>query len=193
MFTGIIKKTGLVKKILTSNKGKRIGIKSNLKLTNKYVGHSVNCSGACLTLEKIHKGLFFFYLSSETLKKSNFKYLSINNLVNLETSLKLDDYISGHFVQGHIDTTSKLIKKEIRGRAWYLFFSLNPKYKKFLIYKGSIAINGISMTIAEVFKNSFLIVVIPHTLKLTNLKKIKKNDIVNVEIDILSKYMSKLK
>ena len=116
--------------------------------------------------------------------------VKLNDVVNLERPLKYKQEISGHFVQGHVDTVSSLINKNVIGKSWYLYFSIKKHYKKFLVYKGSISINGISLTIAKVLSKSFLIVVIPHTLKLTNLKKIKKNDIVNIEIDILAKYIN---
>ena len=192
MFSGIIKKTGIVKKIIFNKKEMRIGIKSNLKLSNKDLGSSINCSGVCLTLEKIYKGLYYFYLSRETLRISNFKNIKLNHIINLEKSLKLGNEISGHFVQGHVDTTSKLKKKRIYGKSWYLYFSINKSLKSFLNYKSSVAINGVSLTIAKVFTNIFLIVVIPHTLKLTNLKNIKINDTVNIEIDIFAKYIKNL-
>ena len=189
MFSGIIKKTGIVKKIISNKKEMQIGIKSDLKLSNKDLGSSINCSGVCLTLENIYQGLYFFYISRETLKISNFKNIKLNHIINLEKSLKFGNEISGHFVQGHVDAISKLKQKYIYGKSWYLYFSINKSFKKFLNYKSSVAINGVSLTIAKVFVNSFLIVVIPHTLKLTNLKNIKKNDIVNIEIDIIAKYI----
>ena len=193
MFTGIIKKTGIVKKIEFNKKEMQIGIKSGLRLSNNDLGSSINCSGVCLTLERIYKGLFYFYLSRETLEVSNFKNIKLNHIINLEKSLKYGNDISGHFVQGHVDTISKLKKSYASGKSWYLYFSINKKLKKFLYSKCSVAINGVSMTIAKVFVNSFLIVVIPHTLKLTNLKNIKNNDIVNIEIDIIAKYIKNLK
>ena len=193
MFTGIIKKTGIVKKIIFNKKETKIGIKSSLKLSNKDLGSSINCSGVCLTLEKIHKGLYYFYLSRETLKVSNFKKIKLNHIINLEKSLKFGDEISGHLVLGHVDTTSKLRKKYIYGKSWYLYFSINKNLKKLLNYKSSVSINGVSLTIAKVFVHSFLIVIVPHTLKLTNLKNIKKNDVVNIEIDIIAKYINNLK
>ena len=192
MFTGIIKKKGIVKKIICNKKEMQIGIKSSLKLSKKDLGSSINCSGVCLTLENINRGLYFFYLSRETLKISNFKNIKLNDIINLEKSLKFGNEISGHFVQGHVDATSILKKKYIYGKSWYLYFSINKSFKKFLNYKSSVAINGVSLTIAKVFVNNFLIVVIPHTLKLTNLKNIKKNDIVNIEIDIIAKYIKNL-
>ena len=193
MFSGIIKKTGIVNKIIYNKKEIQIGIKSSLKLSNKDLGSSINCSGVCLTLENIYRGLYFFYLSRETLKISIFKNIKLNHIINLEKSLKLGNEISGHFVQGHVDTTSKLKKKYIYGKSWYLYFSISKNFKKFLNYKSPVSINGVSLTIAKMFVNSFLIVVIPHTLKLTNLMNIKKNDIVNIEIDIIAKYIKNLK
>ena len=193
MFTGIIKKNGIVKKIISSKKEIKIGVKTSLKLTSKDLGSSINCSGVCLTLEKIHKGLYYFHLTKETLMVTNFKTIKLNQIINLEKPLMFGDKISGHFVQGHIDTISKLKKKCIYGKSWYLYFSINKRLKKFINYKGSIAINGVSLTIAKVLANSFLVVVIPHTLKLTNLKNIKNNDTVNIEIDIIAKYIKNLK
>ena len=193
MFTGLIKKRGIVKKIITNKKEIKIGVKSSLKLTNKDLGSSINCSGVCLTLEKIYKGLYFFHLTKETLRVTNFKNIKLNQIINLEKSLKFGNEISGHFVQGHVDTISKLKKKCIYGKSWYLYFSINKSLKKFLNSKSSVAINGVSLTIAKVFANSFLVVVIPHTLKLTNLKNIKNNDIVNIEIDIIAKYIKNIK
>ena len=193
MFTGIIKKRGIVKKIISNKKELKIGIKSSLKLTNKDLGSSINCSGVCLTLEKIHKRLYFFHLSRETLRVSNFKNIKLNQVINLEKALKFGNEISGHLVQGHVDTISKLKKKRIYGKSWYLYFSINKSFKKFLNSKSSVAINGVSLTVAKVFANSFLVAVIPHTLKLTNLKNIKNNDIVNIEIDIIAKYIKNLK
>ena len=193
MFTGIIKKKGIVKKIIFNKKEIKIGIKSSLKLTNKDLGSSINCSGVCLTLEKIQNGLYYFHLTRETLKITNFKNIKLNQIINLEKSLKYGNEISGHFVQGHVDTISKFKKKCIHGKSWYLYFSINKIHKKFLSSKNSIAINGVSLTIAKVFAKSFLVVVIPHTLKLTNLRNIKNNDIVNIEIDIIAKYVKNLK
>ena len=111
MFSGIIKKTGSIKKITFKSNGLYIGIKTNLHFSSKDIGSSVCCSGVCLTLEKIANKIYFFYLSKETLKISNFKNAKLNHVINLEKPLKASDYISGHFVQGHVDTTSLLKKK----------------------------------------------------------------------------------
>jgi len=191
MFTGIIKNTGTLKKIYRNKKNCTIEIASKLKLRKKDVGSSISCSGVCLTLENSKRSIMKFYVSKETLKKTNFKFLKKGELVNLEKSLKYGDHISGHFVQGHIDTTASVkIIKEI-GKSWIIDFKLPKKFKRYIIYKGSVAINGVSLTIAKTLDTGFQISIIPKTLSLTNLTKLKKNDLVNVEFDILGKYIKK--
>ena len=137
-----------------------------------------------------YKGnLIKFYISKETLSRTNFKSLNKGDLINLEKSLKFGDNISGHFVQGHVDTTSAINRIDFVGKSWFINFKLAKKYKNYLIQKGSITINGISLTLSKIIKDGFQIVIIPHTLKLTNLIYLKEKDIVNVEFDILGKYI----
>ena len=189
MFNGIIFNKGLITKILKRPKGINIFIKSDLKLNKKDIGMSIACDGVCLTLITIKKKNMEFYLSNETIKRSKFKFLKKNDLINLELPLKYGQKISGHICQGHVDTVGKIkdIKKIDKS---YLFdFEINSKERKNIIEKASICINGISLTISKVTKRGFQIWVIPHTFKLTNLSKLKKNSLVNVEIDILSKYV----
>ena len=189
MFTGIIKHTGKISKININNSNCIIEILSKIKFSKSELGSSISCSGACLTLEK-HKGnLSKFYLSKETLDRTNFKSSNKGDLVNLEKSLTYGDRISGHFVQGHVDTTSIIKKIDFIGKSWLINFKLTKKYKKYLIQKGSITINGISLTISKILKDGFQIVVIPQTLKLTNLMYLREKDVVNVEFDVLGKYI----
>ena len=133
--------------------------------------------------------LIKFYISKETLNRTNFKSLIKGDLINLEKSLKFGDRISGHFVQGHVDTTSTVKKINFVGKSWFVNFKLAKKYKKYLIQKGSITINGISLTVSKILADGFQIVIIPHTLKLTNLVYLKEKDVVNVEFDVLGKYI----
>ena len=112
-----------------------------------------------------------------------------NDVINLEKSMKYGDRVSGHYVQGHVDLTSKITNIVVLGKSWLISFSLKKKYKKYLVSNASITINGVSLTIAKILKNGFQISVIPHTLKLTNLIYLKKKDVVNIEFDILSKYI----
>ena len=192
MFNGIIFNRGKVLKILKRNKGINIFIKSDLKLKNKDIGLSISCDGVCLTLISIKRNVSEFYLSNETLNKSKFKKISIGSEINLELPLKHGQNISGHICQGHVDTTAivKKITKQDKSKV-YEFKITKKKYIKHLVDKASILINGVSLTISKVKKDIFEIWTIPHTLKLTNLSDLKKNDIVNVEIDILSKYVKK--
>ena len=189
MFNGIIFNKGLITKILKRPKGINIFIKSDLKLNKKDIGMSIACDGVCLTLITIKKKNMEFYLSNETIKRSKFKFLKKNDLINLELPLKYGQKISGHICQGHVDTVGKIkdIKKIDKS---YLFdFEINSKERKNIIEKASICINGISLTISKVTKKGFQIWIIPHTFRLTNLSKIKKGSLVNIEIDILSKYV----
>ena len=188
MFNGIIKYTGVIFKIKKYKNDYYISVKSEIKFTKTEIGSSISCSGVCLTLENFSKKICNFYISKETINRTNFNFLNKNSIINFEKSLKYGDRISGHFVQGHVDTTSIVKKIKTVGKSWYIDFSFTKKYKKFIIEKGSIAINGVSLTIAKKFKKIFRVVVIPQTLKYTNLINLKKGDIVNIEYDVLSKY-----
>ena len=189
MFNGIIFNKGLVTKISKRSRGINIFIKSDLKVSNKDIGVSVACDGVCLTLIKIKKKIMEFYLSNETVKRSKFNYLKINDLINLELPLKYGQKISGHICQGHVDATGKILNIKKVDRSYIFDFEINSKERKNLIEKASICINGISLTISKITKKGFQIWVIPHTFKLTNLSKLKKGSLVNIEIDILSKYV----
>ena len=189
MFNGIIFNQGIVTKIKKRPKGINVFIKTDLKLTKKDVGVSVSCDGVCLTLISIKKKIMEFYLSNETIQRSKFKFLKIKDKINLELPLKYGQNISGHICQGHIDTIGKanLIKKIDKS---YLFdFVIIGKERKNLIEKASICINGISLTISKLTRKGFQVWIIPHTIKLTNLSTLKIGSLVNIEIDILSKYV----
>ena len=189
MFNGIIYNQGVVTKIIKRPKGLNVFIKSDFKLSSKNIGLSVACDGVCLTLISYKSKVMEFYLSKETIKRSKFKFLKIKDVINLELPLKYGTKISGHICQGHVDTVGKVgdIKKIDKS---YLFnFIITPKQKKQLIEKASICINGISLTISKITKKGFQIWIIPHTYNETNLIDLKKNSLVNIEIDILSKYV----
>ena len=189
MFTGIIKNTGKISKIYKNSNNCIIQILSKIKFSRSEIGSSISCSGTCLTLEKYKKNLSKFYISKETLNRTNFKFLNKGDLVNLEKPLKYGDRISGHYVQGHVDTTSTIKKINYVGKSWFINFKLLKRYNKYLVQKGSITINGVSLTIAKILKDGFKIVVIPQTLKFTNLIYLKEKDVVNVEFDVLGKYI----
>ncbi len=190
MFNGIIFNIGHVRFIKKNKNSKLIGVETKLKFNKIDIGSSISCNGVCLTLVKIKKNLIFFYISNETLKRSNFKKVKIGETINLEKSLKYGHKVSGHFVQGHVDTTAKVKKINFIDKTWQIKLQIsNKNYSKFLEEKASISINGVSLTISKVFKSNFNLNIIPHSLKLTNLKNLKTNDLVNVEIDMFSKYI----
>ena len=193
MFNGIIYNTGTVEKVLKRKNSLEIILKTKLLLKKNEIGSSINCNGTCLTVTKINKNFISFYLSSETLKKTTFRFVRKGDSVNIEKSLSYGTNISGHYVQGHVDTIAKLKKISILDKTWIVFLEINKLFSKYLIEKGSISLNGVSLTISKVKKNQFEINIIPHTLKLTNLVKLKKYNYVNIEFDIFSKYLINLK
>ena len=197
MFNGVIYNKGIIKSIRRSPRyisgSLVIEIESDIKFKKSDIGESVCCDGVCLTLIRIKKKSFLFYLSKETIKRSNFKYAIIGKHINIEKSLLNGQKISGHYVQGHVDSTAKIKKITIVDKTWIIKLELdNKRLNKYLIEKASISINGVSLTISKVAKGFFEINVIPHTLKLTNLKNLSSKDIVNVELDIFAKYIIKL-
>tara|TARA_Y100000591_G_C21777037_1_gene668924 strand:+ start:794 stop:1384 length:591 start_codon:yes stop_codon:yes gene_type:complete len=189
MFNGIIFNKGLVTKISKRPKGINIFIKSNIKLKKKDIGLSVSCDGVCLTLITIKKGIMEFYLSNETILRSKFQYTKKGEIINLELPLKYGQQISGHICQGHVDTVGKVLTIKKIDKSYLFDFEINKRERKNLIEKASICINGISLTISKITKNGFQIWIIPHTFKQTNLSKLHEGSFVNIEIDILSKYV----
>jgi len=189
MFSGIIKHTGKINKIYKNNNNCTVEILSKMKFSKSEIGSSISCSGTCLTLEKYKRNLSKYYISRETLNRTNLKFLNKGDLINLEKSLKYGNRISGHFVQGHVDTTSIIKRIDIIGKSWFINFKLLKKYNKYLVQKGSITINGVSLTISKILRDGFQVVVIPQTLKFTNLIYLKEKDVVNVEFDVLGKYI----
>ena len=190
MFNGIIFKTGILKSIKKNRKSYFIGIQTK-EIFKKIsvLPYAVMC---VLTLAEIKGRIIYFYISIETIKRSTFKNLYIGQIINLEKSLTYGQKISGHYIQGHVDTTAKIKRIYFVDKSWIIHFKLKDNnLKKFLEEKGSISINGVSLTISKVEKKYFKLNIIPHTLKLTNLKKLKVNDQVNVELDIFGKYIYK--
>ena len=192
MFNGIIFNTGKIKLIKITKNSLYIAIDSILKFNQKDLGSSISCNGVCLTITKIKGRLIYLYISKETLKRSNFKLITMNQSINLEKSLTYGQKISGNFTQGHIDTIATVKKIIFFDKTWLIRFKVkNKSFNKFIVEKASISINGVSLTISKASKNYFEINVIPHTLKSTNLRILKLNDVVNVELDIFSKYIYK--
>ncbi len=186
MFTGIIAKTGKVKKVTTDKSGMLLEIENKFKAVK--LGDSINVNGVCSTGKRVGQSLVFEYMP-ESLKLSNLGKLKTGDVLNLEQSMKLGDRLDGHIVLGHIDGTGELVSLKAEGNSWVFEVKVpDKKFMKMLVYKGSVAVEGISLTVAEVKKNSFVVKIIPHTYKNTNLKFKKVGQALNLEFDILAKY-----
>ena len=194
MFTGIIQNLGNV----ISYKSGELEISTSLDLSDCDIGTSICCNGVCLTATKINfkNDLYIFKVNvgEETQQRTNFSNKEFNKLakINIEKSLKIGDEISGHFVYGHIDRITNITNINKLDNSWEFYFqNFKNKDKNFIVEKGSIAINGISLTIAKVDNNNFSISVIPHTFDNTNLKYLKVQDLVNIEFDYLARFSMK--
>ncbi len=186
MFTGIIEKTGRITEIRERGKGKEINVK--IEGANFKIGDSVSIDGTCLTVERIKGEEYIFYLSEKTLKDTKFgKFLKRGMVVNVEEPLTLSKYIGGHLIKGHIDFFTRIKKIKKLKEEYEFEFELKKEFKKYIFKKASIGIDGISLTVQEVKKESFLITIIPYTFEKTNLKYKKIGDYVNVECDFIIK------
>lgn len=201
MFTGIIKSIGSIDNIVREKSMIKLEVRvSDEIFITTNIGDSVAINGTCLTAIKKNssKKILFFDIVDETLKKTNLKYIKKLDSVNLETPLKLSDGLDGHIVQGHVDTTGKILKNEYSNDDWLLEVKIDKRWMKYCVLKGSIAIDGISLTIAKINDNyndsygSITMSIIPHTLKNTNLQYKNKKDTVNIETDFFAKYIEKL-
>jgi len=187
MFTGIIKEVGKVKKIEKKTNLWRMGIFSSVIFSQSNISDSISVNGVCLTLVEKKNNLLFFEVIKTTLENTNLKRLRINSLVNLEPSLKAQDRLGGHFVLGHIDCEGR-VKNIIKRKDFCIFEIEYPKvFKKYIIEKGSIAVEGISLTIQKNFFSSFTVDIIPFTFQHTNLREKKIGDWLNIEFDYLLK------
>ncbi len=189
MFTGIVEELGKVVKIETS-KGSRVLTVSALKVRDSArIGDSIAVNGACLTLTKIEKDNLSFEVIPETLDKTNLKFLKISDSVNLERSLKLNERISGHLISGHIDSVGVIRKKGFSLGGYKFEIAVDKDLMPFIVPKGSICVDGVSLTVGEVRGNIFSVYIIPHTLKVTTLGLKNAASCVNIEVDMLGKYV----
>jgi riboflavin synthase len=187
MFTGLIEDVGRVSNINRSYKNTELKVET--KLQNIAIGDSVAVNGACLTAVKIKNREITFDVSSETLNRTNLRFLKRGDYVNLERALTLNKSLGGHLVQGHIDCIGKIEVLRKDGEHYTLVVSFEPEYSVYVVEKGSIAVDGISLTVNRVETGKFWINVIPHTFGNTNLKYRKVGDFVNLEFDIIGKYV----
>ena len=194
MFTGIIQGLGHIENILkVKDKDATAQLTIDLgKLSHRLkIGGSVSVNGVCLTIIKLYKNKARFEMINETIKKTTLGLLTLGDMVNIERSLKVGDTIDGHFVFGHVDGVGKIIDKIKQRTETKLWISIDKKLLKYIVPKGSIAIDGVSLTVVDVMSNRFSIALIPHTITMTILGNKKNNDQVNVEVDILGKYAKK--
>lgn len=193
MFTGIVEETGTVTRIERGAESIRLSVRAKTTAAGAKIGDSLAVNGCCLTIVAIHrKTEFTFDLLNETWERTNFKALQIGSSVNLERSLALGDRLHGHFVTGHIDGTGLIEKFEQRGADWLLQIRPPAELLRYIVEKGSIAIDGISLTVASVSKRSFQIWIIPHTYQITALRERAPGALVNLEADMLAKYIERL-
>lgn len=188
MFTGIATNYGIIKNI-KEKKSNEYTIESDIDLSEVKIGSSIMCSGICLTVVNKKNKEFLVNVSEETLNVTSAKNWKKGTKLNLEKSLKVGDELGGHIVTGHIDDTTILLRKRLLKRSSELTFRLPDKLQKYVCKKGSIAIDGISLTVNNVEKKSFSVSIIPHTSAITTLGDIQKDDTVNIEIDILARYI----
>ena len=192
MFTGIVEETGSVRAFEPKADAWRLSIGARTTLADLALGDSIAVNGCCLTVTHFDAASLQFDVLEETRRLTNFSALKPGGLVNLERSLRFGGKIGGHFVTGHIDALGWVDVFEARGKDYYLRISLAAEHTRYIVHKGSIAIDGISLTIAEVTKSAFAVWIIPHTLSMTNLAEKRVGDPVNLEFDLLGKHVEKL-
>tara|TARA_B100000586_G_C20080855_1_gene415320 strand:- start:489 stop:1082 length:594 start_codon:yes stop_codon:yes gene_type:complete len=193
MFAGIIENFGKVKEF--KKKGDYLlRVSTNFKIKDIKKGSSISCNGVCLTAHTIKKNGKFvdidFDISKETIKCTNLSYLKKGSLINLEKSLRVGDEISGHFVFGHIDCTSKLLKINKINDSHEITLKIPKEIKKFIVNKCSVSLNGVSLTVNEVSNRTFSVNLVPYTWKNTTFLSIKEGEIINVEVDMLARYVT---
>ena len=192
MFTGLIEEIGSVLWIRATERGTELEIAAPRIAKNIRTGHSVAVNGCCLTVKAHRAEQVTFDLLEETLERTNLKNLRRESFVNLERALLADGRVGGHFVQGHIDCAVPVIAFEEAAGDYRLEIALPPEFSHYVVFKGSVAVNGISLTVAEILPESFAVWVIPHTRRSTNLQGTVPGDQVNVEFDILAKYIERM-
>jgi riboflavin synthase len=192
MFTGLVEEIGLCEDLQRSAGSARLLIQAPGISCGVKIGDSISVNGCCLTAISIRDGIMTFDLLDETLQRTNLQDLIPGKKVNLERSLLADGRLGGHFVQGHVDATIPVVAILQQGSDLRIDFKVPPEFAAYVAYKGSVAINGVSLTIAEVTADSFAVWIIPHTATHTNLGDLREGDLVNLECDMLAKYAARI-
>ncbi len=188
MFSGIIQSTGIIKSVTSTGTTKVLTIASSVS-HQLHIDQSLSHNGVCLTVISVEDGSHQVEVVNETLSKTNLGMLAIGDMVNLERSITMETLLDGHLVQGHVDGTLRCEKVEDLNGSWLFQFNLEKQFQALVIPHGSISINGVSLTIANIFESAFNVAIIPYTFQHTNFQSIKVNDMVNVEFDLFGKYL----
>jgi riboflavin synthase len=192
MFTGIIEETGVIKAIKHGFKSSQVTVQSKLVVEDVKVGDSICTNGVCLTVTAFGQDYFSVDVMPETIRQTNFNTLKTGSQVNLERALRLTDRLGGHLVSGHIDGTGKIIRRWEEDNAVWFNISASAAILRYIVDKGSVALDGISLTVTTTDANSFNVSVIPHTQGITTLENKKTGDLLNIECDMIAKYIEKL-
>jgi riboflavin synthase len=192
MFTGLVEEVGKVLWIRATDQGTELEVACPLTAQGARTGDSIAVNGCCLTVSAHRSGQVTFDLLEETLRRTNLRQARRDSLVNLERPLPAEGRLGGHFVQGHIDCAPAIRSLEQQGKDYRLEVELPAEFARYIASKGSVAVNGISLTVAEVTPDSFVAWIIPHTWRATNLQAAKPGELVNLEFDILAKYVDRM-
>jgi riboflavin synthase len=192
MFTGIVEGLGKVKRLTMKGADAVLEIEGGISLEELSLGDSIAVNGACLTVTSKNQNNFQADVSAETLSRTTLKFLQAGHKVNLEKSLRVGGFVGGHFVLGHIDATARILSQMQKSGSLILAVEMNENISRYIVEKGSVAIDGISLTVNKLEKSRFYVNIIPHTADNTTLVTKKEADLVNIETDILGKYVEKL-
>ena len=192
MFTGLIEEVGSVLAIHSTSRGTQLQIVAPRVAEKIHIGDSIAVNGCCLTVAAHRDEQFTFDLLEETLDRTNLKKLRQESRVNLERALAVDGRLGGHFVQGHVDCTARILASDENGADQRLEFELPTEFAHYVADKGSVAVNGVSLTVAEMLQQSFAVWIIPHTKSQTNLDTARADDLVNLEFDLIAKYLERM-
>ena len=191
MFTGIVS-DGFIASILPDENGWELMVEASKFASIVNIGDSVAVDGACLSVIKIEGNNLSFFVSTESIDKTIIKYYKVGSKINIELPMQPSGYLGGHYVLGHVDTTAKVAKIIPGEKAWFFTIAIPEDFVKYVVYKGSVAINGISLTINKVIDNNIELCIIPVTIQKTNISFLNVDDLVNIEFDILAKYTEQL-
>ncbi|MBS1812284.1 MAG: riboflavin synthase [Acidobacteria bacterium] len=192
MFTGIIEELGTIQTLTSARDGARVVVHAPTILSDAKIGDSIAVNGVCLTVVEKTANTFLADISAETLRRTSLKQIQVGSRINLERPMMPSARFGGHIVQGHVDAMGEFLSAKAEGDGWVVRIGFPVELGKYIVEKGSITVDGISLTVAALGANWFEIAVIPHTWKVTNLSSLKKGDAVNLEVDIIAKYVERM-